>query len=72
MTAVTLEEFRAELAALKPGGAIGLPYDGYELLFPPGEPDEGARKRAYKFAKDNSCTISNHQAERIVFFIKSK
>jgi hypothetical protein len=72
MAPKTLDELRTELATLPWDHAIGVPYDVFALLFPPGEPDERARESAYKFAQENGCTISNHQAEKIVFFIKSK
>lgn len=72
MVPMTLDELRTELVALRWDHAIGIPYDVFALLFPPGEPDEGAHERAYKFAKESGCTISNHQAEKIVFFIRSK
>jgi hypothetical protein len=41
-------------------------------LFQPGEPDEGAREHAYKFAKANGCAINNKWTGEIVFFVKPK
>jgi hypothetical protein len=57
--AFTLVDLKAQIAACPAGGAIGVPYELYAELFQPGEPDEGAREHAYKFAKANGCTINN-------------
>ncbi len=70
--AYTIGDLRAEIAACPQGGAVGVPYDTYADLFPPGEPDEGARQRAWQFARDNGCAINNRSAEEVVFFVKSK
>jgi hypothetical protein len=70
--AYTLENLEAQIADLPPGGAVGLPYDTYVDLFPPGEPDQGARERAYNFAKANGCTIDHNLKEQIVFFVKPR
>jgi hypothetical protein len=67
---VTLDEFQTTLKDLAPGQAAHIPYDIYEELFPPGEPDQDARVRAYKFAKANGCKIDNRTAQREVLFVK--
>jgi hypothetical protein len=53
---MTLDEFKVTLAGLPPGKAAHVPYDVYETLFAPGEPDDGARN---EFAKANGCVIEN-------------
>jgi hypothetical protein len=68
---MTLDEFKATLLTLPPGKAAHVPYEIYEMLFPPGEPDEGARGRAYDFARANGCVIENRQKDREVLFVKS-
>jgi hypothetical protein len=67
---MTLDEFAATLMSLPPGNAAHVPYDIYEVLFPPGEPDDGARGRAYDFAKDHGCIIENRPSGREVLFVK--
>jgi len=69
-TDVTLYQFRITLTELAPGQAAHVPYDIYEKLFPPGEPDQDARARAYEFAKANGCKIDNRTAQREVLFVK--
>jgi hypothetical protein len=70
--AYSLEDLRAEIAACPSGRAVGLSYDVYAELFPPGEPDEFARGRAWQFAKDNGCAINNRVTEQTVLFVKPK
>jgi hypothetical protein len=72
MASFTLADLKAQIDACPDGGAVGLPYDAYADLFPPGEPDENARAAAYNFAKANSCTIDNKPDANIVFFVKPK
>jgi hypothetical protein len=59
---MTVEEFGEMLCALRVGEWRVLPLDVYELLFPPGEPDIGARTRDYEFAKAHGCEIRNPTA----------
>ena len=56
---MTLEEFGELLCSLPVGESAGLPLDVYELLFPSGEPDYGARVAAAAFAKAHGCEINN-------------
>ena len=70
--AFTLDDLKTQIDACPIGGAIGVPYNLYAELFQPGEPDEGARERAYKFAKANGCAINNKWTGEIVFFVKPK
>jgi hypothetical protein len=38
------------------------------VLFPPGEPDEGARVLAFRFAGEHGCVIENQpRALQVVF-----
>jgi hypothetical protein len=70
--AYTLQDLANEIAAAPAGGAVGVGYDVYEELFPPGEPDQGARAKAWEFAKANGCAVNNRPTERTVFFVKPK
>jgi len=45
----TLAELKAQIDACPDRGAVGLPYDVYADLFPPGEPDQNAHEAAYNF-----------------------
>ena len=67
---MTLDQFIITLRQLKPGQAAHAPYEIYAELFPPGEPDQDARARAYEFAKANGCVIDNRPAQREVLFVK--
>jgi hypothetical protein len=67
---MTLDEFEGVLKQLTPGQGAHLAYDIYGQLFPPGEPDEAARARAYDFARSHSCQIENHPNQRVVVFYK--
>jgi hypothetical protein len=48
---MTLEEFSYSLRTVKAGKYASLPYALHADLFPPGEPDERARERCFKFAQ---------------------
>jgi hypothetical protein len=67
---MTLEEFKTTLTNLQPGKAADVPYEIYDTLFPPGEPDQGAREKAYNFAKACGCVIDNRPKDREVLFVK--
>jgi hypothetical protein len=56
---MTIDEFGEMLCALTVGEWCSLPLDVYELLFPPGEPNDGARGKAYVFARAHGCEIKN-------------
>ena len=57
--AMTLNDLKTGLGILKPGQMLSMSYAVYELIFPPGEPDELARTRAWAFAEEYGCTIKN-------------
>jgi hypothetical protein len=65
-----LADFHEELCGLQVGQFFVLPYDIYEPLFPPGEPDDGARERALNFARSHGCVIDNNSTVREVRFVK--
>jgi hypothetical protein len=70
----TLSEFSVALCALAVGQSATLPLSVYALFFPPGEPDSGARARAFDFARAHGCEISNPTAAgsvlEVVFIIR--
>jgi len=68
---ITLAEFSKTLSDLKPGQGARLNYEAYELLFPPGEPDDDARGRAFRFAREHGCRIDNRPNERAIWFYKN-
>jgi hypothetical protein len=57
-----LQDFSELLCSLPVGKSATLPLSVYELLFPPGEPDQGARGRAGDFAQEHGCEIRNPTA----------
>jgi hypothetical protein len=67
----TLEDFETALSKLQPGQVAEVTYSTYDILFPPGEPDELARERAYNLAKKLDCTIQNQPAMQRILFLKS-
>lgn len=67
-----LKDLQKELIALQQGDATCIPYEVYSDLFPPGEPDQDARDRAFVFARHNACTIDNRPKDQIVCFVKNK
>jgi len=66
----TLDDFGSLLDGLTVGQHAALPYSVFDMLFPPGEPDDGARARAYMFAKSHGCKIENDQRAKEVLFIR--
>ena len=70
MFITTPDEPGALLDGLAVGQAAELPHSVYDLIFPPGEPDDGARARAYALAKSHGCRIENRVGEKRVFFIR--
>jgi hypothetical protein len=67
---LTLTDFGDMLRPLSVGQRATLPYATYELLFPPGEPDDGARIRAFEFARSYGCEIDNQPSAGLVSFVK--
>ena len=68
---MTIDQLGRLLAALPPGQRFSLPYDAYEELFPPGEPDENARTICLSFAKSVACSIENDPEDKKVWFVKN-
>ena len=68
---MNLDDLGDKLAALNPGDVAEVPYNVYASLFPPREPDDNARARAYNFAKAHDCTFDYWPSDRIVIFVKS-
>jgi hypothetical protein len=65
-----LDEFRAALQALPAGMSLHVTYDSFSKLFPPGEPDDGARARALQLAMANGCYIENRPQSHEIIFVK--
>jgi hypothetical protein len=70
--AMTLDDLKTGLGILKPGQMLSMSYAVYELVFPPGEPDELARTRAWAFAEEYGCTIKNLPSEKRILFLRPK
>jgi hypothetical protein len=67
---VTLEEFGKTLDEVQPGKYAVIRYDLYADLFPPGEPDEGARAFCLAFARQHGCRIENKLDKGEIWFVK--
>jgi hypothetical protein len=67
---MTPTDFAKTLAGLAVGEAATVPYAVYEILFPPGEPDQRARDAAHAFARKHGCEIENRLAQQEVLFIR--
>lgn len=68
MPITTLAHLSERLQSLAVGQRTALPYSVYAVLFPPGEPDEGARVLAFRFAGEHGCVIENQpRALQVVF-----
>lgn len=67
---MTLDDLGDQLRALGPGKAMGIPYQIYADLWPPGEPDQQSRGACHRFARDLGCRIENKPADRTVWIIK--
>lgn len=66
----TLGALHDLLCRLVVGESCTLPYNVFELFFPPGEPDDGARGRAFDFARQHGCVIDNRTSAQEVIFKK--
>ena len=69
---MTLDDLAAELRDMPKGKYAHIPYEIYEELFPPGEPDQRARAACYDFAEANGCTVENHPQARVVMIVKAE
>ena len=68
MPITTLAHLGDLLQRLAVGQRTALPYSVYRQLFPPGEPDEGARVAAFNFALGHGCVMENQpRAQQVVF-----
>ena len=56
---MTLAKLAQTLDEMKPGEFAAIHHDLFAELFPPGEPDDGARKACYDFACKHGCRIEN-------------
>jgi hypothetical protein len=67
---MSLDEFKSMLAGLAPGKAAHVNYEMFDILFPPGVEDDGAKGRAYDLAKEHGCIIEHRARNREVVFVK--
>jgi hypothetical protein len=65
-----LASLRDEITACSPGGTVVISYQQYGELFPPGEPDIGAREKARTFATEAGCWFVIRPREAVVAFVK--
>jgi len=55
---------KSYLKEMPPGHIFDLPYGQFAQLFPPGDPDAGAREKLRLLADECACDIANIAAER--------
>jgi len=67
---VTRSELKSQLRALSSGEELGLSFDVYADMFPPGEPDENARQACYAVAKRCGCKIEVKVNDRHIRSLK--
>ena len=68
MPITTVAHLSERLRSLSVGQRAALPYSVYAVLFPPGEPDDGARVAAFVFAREQGCVMENQPpAQQVVF-----
>ena len=70
MPITSLDLLGERLRKLPVGQRAALPYSVYGVLFPPGEPDDGARFAAFTFARDHGCVIEHQPPALQVVFTK--
>ncbi len=66
----TLHDLHNLLCGLTTHQFYVLPHVAYERLFPPGECDQGARIRAFDFARQHGCTIHEQGTSQQLVFTK--
>jgi hypothetical protein len=68
---MTREELAKELARLDSGSRLGVAYNVFEILFPPGEPNASARQACRDYAAAQGCRVVNASQTRTVWFVKN-
>jgi len=64
------EEFEAALRTVQPGQYADIPYEIFEMLFPPGVMDDDAKGAAYAFARARGFRIENRPDKHAVWFVR--
>jgi hypothetical protein len=67
-----LHDLDAAMSVARPDQIISVSYEIHALLFPPGEPDENARERAYNFAEQRGFVMENRIAQAHICFKKGQ
>jgi hypothetical protein len=67
---VTPEDFAETLKDVQPGQGARVPYETFDLIFPPGHSDDNARAAAYQFAKQRGFKIDNRPDDGAVWFYR--
>ena len=63
-------ELRVELLRLKPREIFVIRHDDFDIIFPPGIPDQKAMRIAGEFAHACDCEVKNIEKKREVSFTK--
>jgi hypothetical protein len=65
-----LSEFEVALRDVRPGQYANVPYEIFELLFPPGVKDDDAKGAAYAYARARGFRIENRPDRHEVWFVR--
>ena len=67
---LTRDELEGTLSEVKFGQGARIPYDVFELIFPPGVHDDGAKNAPYDFARRLGLKIDNRPDDDAVWFYR--
>lgn len=65
-----MDEFDAALREVRPGQYADIPYEIFEMLFPPGVQSDDAKGAAYDYAKARGLRVEHHSELRSVWFVR--
>lgn len=65
------DDLKRHLAEMRPGETFSLPYDIYEGIFPPGEPDPASREACTAMARACGCSVTHDADDQQVRFTKT-
>ncbi len=61
---LTEDVLKSYLNEMPRGHVFDLPYSQFAQLFPPGEPDSGARDKLRRLAEECACDLTNIATEQ--------
>ena len=64
------EDLETALRDVRPGQFVDIPYEIFNMLFPPGVKDDNAKAAAYAFATERGFWIENRPDKHAVWFVR--